>query len=160
MTSVVAQLQEQNQLLMHRLHEMEMLQQRQEKMPGGNTAEAHAGVLAMVAGAEAAAAGAAAGPDTPAAAVHAVTPSSDHVMPAQGSSAAAAAAAASASFLSGFDHLMPQLRPVITRVGGSAGGLLGGSLGGMCPELAAVAESPAQLINTAFLDDHNLLDGL
>jgi hypothetical protein len=156
MSSFCAQLQEQNQLLMHRLHQME-----EKYLSAAQPTVSHAGVLAMVAGAEAAAAGAAAGPDTPAAAVRAVTPSSEHLMPAQGPSAAAAAAAAPASFLGGFDHMMPQLRPVITRVGGgSAGGLLSGSLGGICPELAAVAESPAQLINTAFLDEHSLLDGL
>jgi hypothetical protein len=157
MSMLCAQLQQENMLLMHKLHQME-----QHHIGGSHPAASPA---------PAAAAG-------PAAAPCGAEPSMAHIAPAipgqpqvqqqqapasaAGPAAAAAQPVASAGMSwGGFDALLPQLRPVLTRVGGSAGGALsaGGSLGGLCPS-DLVSESPAQLINTAFLDDHGLLGGL
>lgn len=156
MSMLCAQLQQENMLLMHKLHQME------HQIGGSHPAASPA--PAVAAGPAAAAA-----PSTEQSMAHiapAIPGQSQAQQQAPASAAGAAAAAqppASAAGMSwgGFDALLPQLRPVLTRVGGSAGGglIAGGSLGGLCPA-DLVAESPAQLINTAFLDDHGLLGGL
>jgi hypothetical protein len=150
MSMLCAQLQQENMLLMHKLHQMETQMVVQ---PGQGP---DAAVQLPTANAAAAAAAAAAAEEQ--SRVRSVSPLPTHAEPQQQQQPASSACNA----WSGFDALMPQLRPVLTRVGGSAGGALsvGGSLGGMCPSSDLVAESPAQLINTAFLDDHGLLGSL
>jgi hypothetical protein len=144
MSMLCAQLQQENMLLMHKLHQMET-------QMAGKPGQPDAAVQPPVAAAAAAAAEQSMG--------RSVSPLPAHVQQQQQQQQPAPSAS---NAWSGFDALMPQLRPVLTRVGGSAGGALsmGGSLGGMCPSSDLVAESPAQLINTAFLDDHGLLGGL
>lgn len=70
------------------------------------------------------------------------------------------AGSAHQSFSSAFHSTMPQLRPVLTKVGGSAGGAFGSSHGGMGSLGGAAVDSPAQLINTAFLDEPDILCGM
>jgi hypothetical protein len=184
MSMLCAQLQQENLLLMHKLHQMEAHMAGSKPshaaaaapgLQGSNGAGAAAGAMqasqaapASQAAAAAPAApeptsmGAASGPSAAAASTpSSVVPQQGQIQHQKGGHCMQSAAASSAHW-SGFDALMPQLRPVLTRVGGSAGGALsaGGSLGGMCPASGLVVESPAQLINTAFLEEHGLLGDL
>ena len=172
MSMLCAQLQQENLLLMHKLHQMEAHMAGSKPshaaaaapgMQGSDGAGAGAmqATQAAPAAPEQASMGAHGGPAAAAASTPSSVPQQGHVLHQQGGHCMQSAAATSAHW-SGFDALMPQLRPVLTRVGGSAGGALsaGGSLGGMCPASDLVVESPAQLINTAFLEEHGLLGDL
>lgn len=175
MTVLCAQLQQENLLLMHKLHHLETQMAGSKTgpgplTPGGQQDRVSSGDAAAQGSAPTAVPPAGAPPmaAAPAAAAEPVL-STPPAAPAAAASAPSssprmvAAASAPVSYLSGFDALLPQLRPVLTRVGGSTGGV--GTSGLSAAELGCVgglmAESPAQLINTAFLDtDHDLLGDL
>jgi len=175
MTVLCAQLQQENLLLMHKLHHLETQMAGSKTGTGPQTPGGQEGTVSPRDAAAQGSAPTAAPPAGTAPMAAAPAPAAEPVLSASPAAPAAAAsapsssprmgaaAAAPVSYLSGFDALMPQLRPVLTRVGGSTGGV--GTSGLSAAELACVgglmAESPAQLINTAFLDtDHDLLGDL
>jgi hypothetical protein len=109
-SDLCAQLQQENLLLMHRLHSMDALDPCRGLSSGGMAPHGADGVSA-----------------------HTPGPTID-------------------------DSQLPQLPHVLTRVGGSLGGSAGGAALSHCHRHEE--DSPAELINTSFMDDHNLLTDL